>query len=114
MPKFKFAFSARLKSPLSQMGMPSAFTDSADFTGLNTCDIYKTHIDDVLHKTFIQVDERGTKAGAVTAVIMKNATAVADPPIRIELNRPFIFMILDENTQLPVFIGYLMNPAANE
>lgn len=110
MPKFSFAYDTGLKDPLAEMGMPTAFNDEeADFTGLNTHG--KTYISDVVHKTFIKVDERGTKAGAVTMVEMAAGDAAVSPKT-VYLDRPFLFMILDERTDLPVFIGYVMNPSA--
>ena len=61
----------------------------------------------VLHKTFIAVDEEGTKAGAATAVEMQDRCAVlVSPDTRIVyLNRPFVYMILDMETGIPVFMG---------
>lgn len=109
MPKFSYAYDTSLAAPLMEMGMPTAFSGLADFSGLSAEG--NVYISDVLHKTFITVDERGTKAGAVTAVIMNDGAAL-DPPKEVYLDRPFIFMILDERTQLPVFIGYVMDPSA--
>lgn len=110
MPKFSFSYGTSLKTPLKEMGMPTAFSDdAANFTGLNA--LGGTYIDDVLHKTFITVDERGTKAGAVTVVGM-DVGASAVKPKEVRLDRPFIFMILDERTDLPVFIGYVTDPSA--
>ena len=89
--------------------MPTAFDDKlSNFTGLYTADGY---ISGVKHKTFIQVDEKGTKAGAVTAVEMAQKSSVEQNPKYVYLNRPFIFMILDNQHNIPVFIGYVMNPA---
>ena len=114
MPKFKFDYSTSLKKPLIALGMKEAFSGDADFSRLNSIREPNTYVGDVIHKTFIQVDERGTKAGAVTAVIMTNESAPMEPQKKVFLDRPFIFMILDERTQLPVFIGYVMNPAAKK
>ncbi|MCR5305844.1 MAG: serine protease [Oscillospiraceae bacterium] len=108
MPKFSFRYDASLKDTLKALGMPTAFGEGetdADFTGLNEVPNADTYISDVLHKTFIDVSETGTKAAAVTAVIMTNESAVMDPPKQIVLDRPFLFMILDNGTNLPLFIG---------
>ena len=86
-----------------------SFSAAADFSRLGTSQIGNIHIGSVLHKTHIEVDTKGTKAAAVTAVIM-NAEGAMLPPedeVRIVLDRPFVFMILDNNTGLPVFIGAL-------
>ena len=60
----------------------------------------------VLHKTFIQVDEAGTKAGAATAVDMVTESAAVYPH-SVYLERPFVYMIVDMETKLPVFLGVL-------
>jgi serpin B len=110
MPKFDFDYGLSLKKPLKTMGMPTAFdSEKADFSGLNTK--LPTYISDVIHKTHITVDEEGTRAAAVTAVIMEAGCALVEPK-EVYLTRPFLFMILDENTKLPVFIGAVANPAA--
>ena len=110
MPKFSFSYGTSLAKALKNMGMPTAFDEElSNFTGLNEGDGY---IGDVIHKTFIQVDEAGTRAGAATAVIMMEKSAVEPEPKTVRLDRPFIFMILDEAHNLPVFIGYVMNPQA--
>lgn len=108
LPKFSFDYSTSLKPVLQSMGMKLPFEDGgADFTGLN--EYPTTFIADVLHKTYIAVDEKGTKAGAVTAVIMADNAVPAEPKT-VYLNRPFIFMILDNQNNLPVFIGYVLDP----
>ena len=56
------------------------------------------------HKTYIEVDEEGTKAGAATAM-MAGSGGVPTKIINVDLNRPFIYMIIDENAQIPLFIG---------
>jgi serpin B len=89
--------------------MPTAFIDGqADFTKLNA--VPGTFIDFVLHKTHIEVDEKGTKAAAVTVVGLADE---CEPETRtVTLDRPFLFMILDNNTNLPVFIGCVYDPTA--
>ncbi len=102
LPKFKTEFDLSLIDALTSMGMPSAFS-GADFSGMSDTPLY---ISDVLHKTYIEVDERGTKAGAVTAVIMdEEGLSVAHEPKFVTLDRPFIYMILDDEQHLPLFIG---------
>ena len=108
LPKFSFDYSISLKESLQLMGMPTAFDKGkADFSGLNTMN--PSYIDDVLHKTHISVDEEGTRAAAVTAVGV-GGCAVTDIKL-VCLDRPFLFMILDENTKLPIFIGTVNDPA---
>lgn len=113
-PRFTYDFEAKLNDPLKNMGMPTAFDDTAaNFTGLNTSNMLgNTSISSVIHKTHIQVDELGTKAGAVTAVIMAPNSAGPIETKQVYLSRPFVYMIYDENEKLPVFIGTVMQPDA--
>ncbi|MFA6706935.1 MAG: serpin family protein, partial [Sphaerochaetaceae bacterium] len=86
--------------------------DKADFSLMSAAGTKDLFISDVKHKTFIQVDEEGTEAAAVTSVVMK-ATAMAPQQIRkIVFDRPFFYGILDQETQLPLFIGILDTPKA--
>ena len=114
MPKFKHDYSITMNEMLKKLGMQRAFSDIAEFDGLN--EKGNTCIDSVIHKTFVQVDERGTKAGAVTAVIMAQTAAISEPPQPkyVYLDRPFIYMILDNETGLPFFIGYVLHPTASD
>jgi serpin B len=108
-PKFKFDYDREMKNVLEAMGMKRAFDMvRADFTKLGTVPPdFNLHISRVLHKTFIEVDELGTKAGAVTVVEVSSngSSAPAEDPKRVILDRPFVFMIVDNAQNLPVFIG---------
>lgn len=112
LPKFTFDYEIKLKETLAAMGMPSAFNPAAaDFSGI--ADGPSLCIGEVIHKTHIDVDADGTKAAAVTAVDIRaeGGMAIEPPDIRtVDLNRPFVFMILDNNTDLPVFIGAVTSP----
>ncbi|MBR5949556.1 MAG: serpin family protein [Clostridia bacterium] len=109
MPKFSFEFEASLVDALKAMGMGSAFDGAtADFTGLGESVYGNIRIAEVLHKTYIEVGEQGTKAGAVTSVMPAPGSAqVETEPKTIKLDRPFVFMIIDTETSLPLFIGAL-------
>ena len=118
LPKFKFDFGNSLKKSLKQLGMPTSFNDGeepADFTGLNNAPGMDTWIGDVIHKTFIDLSETGTKAAAVTVVTMETGCAMEEPPVikYVTLDRPFVFMILDKSVDLPVFIGAVKNIGEN-
>ena len=93
LPKFELAFSSSLKEVLQKMGMEKAFTNNADFSGLRKDAILK--IDEVLHKTYLKVNEDGTEAAAVTAVIITYGSAMPEPEIIYEMkvNRPFLFIL---------------------
>lgn len=107
LPKFKTAFDTELSESLKALGMTDAFDgEKADFSALGSSDEGNILISRVLHKTFIQVDEAGTKAGAATAVDMVTGSA-AEYPHSVYLERPFVYMIVDMETKLPVFLGAL-------
>lgn len=104
-PKFKAACSLTLNDSLTALGMPDAFDISrADFSGMGISDAGPLYISKVLHKTAIEVDERGTKAGAATAVEASGGGAPDTIP-KVILNRPFLYMLVDLETNFPVFIG---------
>ena len=98
-PKFEYEYSADLNEMLKTLGMPTAFSDSADFSGISSD---KLLISDVLHKTKISVTEEGTRAVAATGVVM---SAAPDGDKQVILNRPFMYMIIDTETMLPLFAG---------
>lgn len=105
-PKFESEYEVGLKDILPAMGMPVAFDpEYADFTDMATCEGMDLYIADVLHKTFIAVDERGTKAGAATVVEMPANSAAPEKIVTITLDRPFVYLIVDNETELPLFIG---------
>jgi len=107
MPKFEFETEFSLVKALTAMGMPVAFSANADFSGMTgNRDLA---IDEVLHKSFVSVDEAGTEAAAATAVIMK-LTAMPGAPVKVTLDRPFVFLIRDIQTGTILFIGRVVNP----
>ena len=111
MPKFSFDYGTELSKVLKALEMPTAFGEgeiSPDFTGLNEAPVEgDTKIGRVIHKTHIDVSESGTKAAAVTVVEMLTEGVIEEPPQPkyVTLDRPFLFMILDNQTNLPIFIG---------
>ena len=109
LPKFQFDSTFSLNQALSSMGMPLAFSPSADFSGMDGA--RDLSISDVLHKAFVSVDEAGTEAAAASAVIMVGSAMPANP-ITLSIDRPFIFLIRDIQTGTILFIGRVMNPAS--
>jgi serpin B len=107
MPRFEFDSEFSLKDTLAEMGMPIAFTENADFSGMTGKP--ELLISDVVHKAFVAVDEAGTEAAAATAVPME-LTAVPEPPLEVTIDRPFIFLIRDIKTGSVLFVGRVMNP----
>ncbi|MEK0315724.1 serpin family protein [Cohnella sp. 56] len=112
LPKFEYRDSHELKKTLAAFGMTDAFEPGrADFNRMGKAADGNLYISEVVHKTFISVDEKGTKAAAVTEVGIAATSARAVEPIVIELNRPFVYAIVDNATKLPVFIGALTDMA---
>lgn len=105
-PKFEFSGDFSLKDTLSKMGMAGAFNPGADFSGITKAD--KLVLMDVLHKSYIKVNEAGTEAAAATAVI--GGTTSAPEQVAITLDHPFLFVIRDKTGTL-LFVGRISNPA---
>lgn len=104
LPKFKFEFETRLNDILIAMGMPAAFDPGqADFSNLFVDGT--GWIDEVKHKTFVQVDEKGTEAAAVTAVWYADSV-----PPTLRANRPFVFVIHEIESGAILFVGKVVNP----
>lgn len=111
-PRFESEYGVELNDILSAMGMPDAFDMyDADFTGLGHSEDENIFISRVIHKTYIAVDERGTKAGAATVVETADAAADTPEPKRVILDRPFVYMLIDCEANLPLFIGTMMDMA---
>lgn len=112
-PKFESEYGVEMSELLKEMGMTDAFDEEkADFSGLGTYENANLSISRVLHKTFISVDESGTKAGAATAVEVVRETAMEMPLEEIKtvyLDRPFVYMLIDCKTNQPIFMGTVMS-----
>lgn len=109
LPKFSYEYELSMNDTLKKLGMPTAFDGmSADFSRMAHSSRGNIYIGDVLHKTFIAVDELGTKAGAVTKVEMRDECALVTEWV-VTLDRPFVYMIIDNETNLPVFIGTVVD-----
>jgi serpin B len=109
LPKFRAESEFSLRKGLSAMGMPMAFTDKADFSGIDPK--RGLAISEVVHKAFVDVSEQGTEAAAATGVTMR-ATAMRMPEqaVVFRADHPFLFLIRDTRTGVVLFIGRLMNP----
>ncbi|MDV3426439.1 MAG: serpin family protein, partial [Bacillota bacterium] len=110
LPKFKADYKMELNDTLKQMGLKDCFiSGSANFSKMAAGNAGEIYLSNVLHKTFIAVDTKGTKAGAVTKVEM-TCKGIASSQHNITLNRPFVYAIVDNKTNLPLFIGTMTNP----
>ena len=100
LPQFSNEYSIDLNDTLKEMGMPSAFLGG--FGKMSNEDLF---IGEVLHKSVIEVTQSGTRAAAVTSVAMDKSTSPMVEPKTVTLDRPFIYFILDNETNLPIFMG---------
>jgi serpin B len=112
MPRFEFDASFRLAQVLKDMGMTDAFEappgpSTADFTGITP--FRELFLLDVVHKAFVSVDERGTEAAAATGAVFQRVSGAA--PAALHLDRPFLFLIQDDETQSILFLGRVVDPS---
>jgi serpin B len=108
LPRFKLENEYGLKNVLMAMGMPLAFSEKADFRGLSDEPL---HIGDVKQKTYLEVNEQGTEAAAVTAIrIEAMAMRREPPPFHLTVDRPFFVAIRERETGLILFLGAISDP----
>lgn len=104
-PKFKFETKYFMVKTLEEMGMPTAFSMDADFSGMDgTTDLF---IANVIHQAFVDVNEEGTEAAAATGVIMELKAAM---PTVFRADHPFIFAIQERGTGNILFLGRVVDP----
>lgn len=113
LPTFTSGYDVELSSVLRALGVTDAFdAEAADFSRMGSSDAGPLFIGSVLHKTFIEVDEEGTRAAAATVTTMDGAAAPIEeePEVKtVVLDRPFVYLIVDAHTMTPVFTGTLMS-----
>ena len=109
MPRWTFRTGVELSDVLAALGMPTAFGNQADFTGMSATERFV--VGAVVHEAFVAVDEQGTEAAAATAVVLR---ALSMPRVDLELtvDRPFLFVVHDVETATPLFIGRVTDPVA--
>lgn len=108
LPRFKMDYEVNLKTALSALGMDIAFGDAADFSNLSRS---TTKIDEVKHKTFLEVNEEGTEAAAVTSVgIVATSIRIENEPFKMIVDRPFFCAIRDNRSGEILFMGSIVNP----
>ena len=112
MPKFKMTKELELSGTLSSMGMPDAFSSNADFSGMDGKKWL--FISAVIHKAFVDVNEKGTEAAAATAVVMECIMEVgpSEPPKVFRADHPFIFVIRHNESGAILFFGRVIDPTA--
>jgi len=110
LPKFTLEYEVNLNDPLAALGMPSAFNDQADLTKL-VKDSDHLSVSEIKHKSYLDVNEEGTEAAAVTSIMVVEMSAVVDEePFYMEVNRPFLIAITDHDTDAILFIGAIKDP----
>ncbi len=110
LPRFSLTIPFRLSSLLQSLGMWDAFSDHADFSGMDGS--RNLLIEEVLHKAYVQVNEEGTQAAAATAVVARWLSAEPIPVPVVRADHPFIFLIRENTTGSLLFIGRLVDPSA--
>lgn len=109
MPKFESEMEVDLREVLKEMGMDLPFDSAqADFTDLGTSPEGNLYINQVFHKAYLEVEEKGTRGGAATAVEM-NCEAAPEEQMVVTLDRPFVYMVVDTSSMLPVFMGTVLS-----
>jgi len=109
LPRFKLTAELELKDALSELGMPLAFLPrKADFAGITGTRDFA--ISAVVHKAFVEVDEKGTEAAAATGVVMSRMAMAPSPTAVFRADHPFFFVIRDTRTGSLLFLGRLVRP----
>jgi serpin B len=107
LPRFRYDAGFELRDALTDLGMVDAFDDRADFSGIDGT--HELFIEQVYHQAFVDVDEAGTEAAAASAVtVARKGALMADLGVRVE--RPFLFLIRDMDTNAILFLGHVVNP----
>lgn len=109
LPRFKLEYNLTLNQALKALGMEVAFQDRANFSNMTAKEV---QIDEVKHKTFVEVNEEGTEAAAVTSVGIRATAAVPieEPPFKMLVDRPFFCAIRDNQTGTILFMGSIVDP----
>lgn len=108
LPRFKLEYGAELKRPLAALGMRIPFSRGADFSGMSASPLY---LSEVRHKSFVEVNEEGTEAAAVTMAAMAPSSMQRPmPPFEMVVDRPFLFVIEDNLTSAILFVGVVLDP----
>jgi len=106
LPKFRLQYENELNAMLTQLGMGEAFGNQANFSRMLANGANNLSLSSVLHKTFLEVNEEGSEAAAVTSI----GVVTTSVPPSVYLNRPFIFLIREKATDAVLFMGQLTNP----
>jgi serpin B len=110
LPRFKVEYGVELKEPLKALGMRAAF-GNADFSGISDRGLF---VSAVRQRAFVEVNEEGTEAAAVTMLPMRSGMQMNPPkPFQMIVDRPFLFLIEDQQTRTILFMGVVFDPGAS-
>jgi serpin B len=107
LPRFKMETESLLRPTLCDMGAALAFSDNADLSGIGAPPL---KISEVIHKAFIEVNEKGTEAAAATGVVMVKGAAIMNEPKFFRADHPFLFVIRDRKINVVLFCGRVLEP----
>jgi serpin B len=107
LPKFKLEYEISLNKTLQAIGMTEIFSKKANFKNMTP---EKVAVDEVKHKTFVEVNEEGTEAAAVTSIGIRVTSMPINQPFRMIVNRPFFYAIQDNKTGTILFMGQMLDP----
>lgn len=111
MPKFETKYQDSIKNELEKLGIKKAFdANSADLSLMNKDHVKNLYISEVLHKTYIKIDENGTEAAAATSVEV-SLTAMPSSDLQLKFDKPFIYGIVDLNSGSVIFSGIMEYPS---
>jgi len=103
LPRFTMRYGADLRAPLAALGIKNAFGQGADFSGMSASPLY---VSEVKHQSFVEVNEQGTEAAAVTTGVVALASFQHEPPpFQMVVDRPFLFAISEQQSHCILFIG---------
>lgn len=109
LPKFKLEYEIELNDALKMLGMPTAFEKDADFSNMIQESV-PLWISKVKQKTYIDVNEKGTEAAAATSIEVVTESAIISDSFYMNVNHPFIFSIVDDETGMILFLGSISSP----
>lgn len=113
MPKFSLEYESNLQDFFKTIGIRQVFESGADFSNMFDPKIDYIYIDEIMHKTFLEVDEEGTEAAGATSIqITTESGTINTTPFQMEINRPFLLTISDNETDTILFIGMIHEPTS--
>jgi serpin B len=99
-------YGADLRTPLAALGIKSAFSQGADFSAMSASPLY---VSEIKHQSFVEINEQGTEAAAVTTGVVALASFQHEPPpFQMVMERPFLFVISEQQSRCILFIGVVL------